>query len=80
VILVQQNEFYIQDLLSVNGTFLNGEKLKPSAVHELPSNTDIKAGKTTFRFVRFDPKLAEHPEAPRQEPTQETPHDRTLLR
>lgn len=80
VILVQQNEFYIQDLLSVNGTFLNGEKLKPSTVHELPSNTEIKAGKTIFRFVRFDPKVSERAETPRQETPKEEPKDRTLLR
>ena len=55
LILVQQGEFYIQDLASTNGTFVNGKKIRPESVEDLPNNSEIKAGKTTFSFVQFKP-------------------------
>jgi hypothetical protein len=55
LILVQQGEFYIQDLASTNGTFVNGKKIRPESVEDLPNNSEIKAGKTLFSFVQFKP-------------------------
>jgi pSer/pThr/pTyr-binding forkhead associated (FHA) protein len=55
LILVQQGEFYIQDLASTNGTFVNGKKIRPESVEDLPNNSEIKTGKTLFSFVQFKP-------------------------
>jgi len=55
LILVQQGEFYIQDLASTNGTFVNGKKLRPESVEDLPNNSEIKTGKSLFSFVQFKP-------------------------
>ena len=54
MILVRQGSFYIRDLSSTNGTVLNGKPLRPEAVEDLPSPSEIKAGETTFTFVRVD--------------------------
>jgi pSer/pThr/pTyr-binding forkhead associated (FHA) protein len=64
LILVQQGEFYIQDLASTNGTYVNGKKLRPESVEDLPNNAEIKAGKTLFSFVQFKPmsETAQQPE------------------
>jgi hypothetical protein len=54
MILVQGTEFAIQDLASVNGTFVNGKQLHPGSFQSLPSPSEIRAGETVFTFVRFD--------------------------
>src|SRR5271166_918057 len=53
MILVQSNQFFIQDLASTNGTKVNGKQLRPETVEDLPNEAEIKVGKTTFTFVRF---------------------------
>jgi pSer/pThr/pTyr-binding forkhead associated (FHA) protein len=67
LILVQQGEFYIQDLASTNGTYVNGKKLRPESVEDLPNNAEIKAGKTQFSFVQFKPS-SETPQPEVREP------------
>ena len=77
LILVQRGEFYIQDLASTNGTFVNQKKIRPESVEELPNNSEIKAGKTVFSFVQFKPTsetaqpevVKEPPEPPKRAPT-----------
>jgi len=54
MILVQGTEFTIQDLASVNGTFVNGTQIRPGAFEPLPSPSEIKTGQTVFSFVRFE--------------------------
>lgn len=71
LILVQRNEFFIKDLASTNGTFLNGKSLRPDTAEDLPNEAEIKVGKTVFTFVRFksvpatessEPKISVEPE------------------
>src|SRR5262245_16694890 len=78
LILVQQGEFYIQDLASTNGTWVNGKKLRPESVEDLPNNAEIKAGKTLFSFVQFKPS-SETPQPEVKEPDKPVRH-RTDLR
>lgn len=67
VILVQQRKFWIRDLDSTNGTFVNNEQLRPDAAEELPDNAEIKTGRTVFTFLKIEPKSAPVTEAPRPE-------------
>lgn len=73
MILVQRGQFYIQDLSSVNGTMLNGKPLRPETSEPLSSPAEIKAGDTTFTFVRFDvapgTSVPETREEPREQPS-----------
>lgn len=48
----QGQEIFIEDLGSVNGTFLNGKRLTPYLQHPLTSGDEIQMGKLVFR-VRF---------------------------
>jgi len=61
-ILVQAKKFWIRDLSSTNGTFLNGEQLRPETAEELPNNSIIKAGATEFIFLKIEPISAVHTE------------------
>ncbi len=45
-------EIFIEDLGSVNGTFLNGKRLTPYLQHPLTSGDEIQVGRLVFR-VRF---------------------------
>lgn len=49
-IIYQQDKFYLEDLQSTNGTFLNGVRLKESV--ELQEGDQIKIGQTVFVFRR----------------------------
>ena len=77
LILVQQGQFYLRDLSSTNGTFLNGKALRPEVVEDLPSPAEIRAGNTVFTFVRLDvglttaepPRPSEEPGSPKRPPT-----------
>jgi pSer/pThr/pTyr-binding forkhead associated (FHA) protein len=84
VILVQQKKFWIRDLDSTNGTFLNGEQLRPDAAEELPNNSEIKTGKTVFTFLKIEPKSAAVTEPRRESPAsvkEAAPvKDKTILR
>ena len=70
VILIQKDKFWIRDLDSTNGTFLNGEQLRPDQAEELPNNSEIKTGKTVFTFLKIEPKSAAVTE-PRREPARQ---------
>jgi serine/threonine-protein kinase len=51
-IIVQGNQFFIEDLGSANGTFINGTmRLAPSKPHMLVSGDELKLGETTLKFV-----------------------------
>jgi pSer/pThr/pTyr-binding forkhead associated (FHA) protein len=79
MILVTQQKFYIRDLASTNGTFVNGEQLRPETTEDLPNNAEIKTGKTVFTFMMIEPKSAPHTEEPRRR-EEPPPRDRTVLR
>jgi hypothetical protein len=48
----QGQDIFIEDLGSVNGTFLNGKRLTPYLQHPLTSGDEIQMGKLVIR-VRF---------------------------
>ncbi len=51
-IVVQGAQFYIEDLGSANGTFVNGsQKLSQGKLHPLMSGDEVKLGETTLKFV-----------------------------
>jgi serine/threonine-protein kinase len=51
-IVVQGSQFYIEDLGSANGTFINGsQKLLQGKLHPLMSGDELKLGETTLKFV-----------------------------
>lgn len=51
-IMVRGTQFFIEDLGSANGTFINGRlRLKPQQVHALSSGDMIKIGQTTLQFL-----------------------------
>jgi FHA domain len=72
----QDGEFYISDLSSMNGTVLNGKRLRPEIPEPLPSPAEIKVGETVFTFVRLagarGTAISEPPkgEPPRRPPTE----------
>jgi hypothetical protein len=84
LILVQQKKFWIRDLDSVNGTFVNGNQLRPDTAEDLPDNAEIKAGKTVFTFLRIEQKsgaAASETTAPKREPADTPPPGKpTILR
>jgi hypothetical protein len=59
-ILRQAGKFYIRDLSSTNGTFLNGSEdpIIPETPVELPNNAEIRTGKTVFTFLKIEPRSA----------------------
>jgi len=51
-IVAQGSQFYIEDLGSANGTFINGQhRLTPKKPHALVSGDELKLGETTLKFV-----------------------------
>jgi pSer/pThr/pTyr-binding forkhead associated (FHA) protein len=76
LILVRRNEFFIQDLASTNGTFLNGKLLRPGTVEDLPNEAEIKVGKTVFNFVRFKSEPATETPTIKVEVEEERPRSR----
>jgi serine/threonine-protein kinase len=51
-IISQGNQFYIEDLGSANGTFINGSlRLAQGKPHILVSGDELKLGETTLKFV-----------------------------
>ena len=54
MILVQGSEYLIEDLASVNGTFVNGKQIRPGVYEPLTNPAEIRTGQTVFTFVRFD--------------------------
>ncbi|MGH9849837.1 MAG: protein kinase domain-containing protein [Blastocatellia bacterium] len=51
-IIVQGNQFFIEDLGSANGTFINGSvRLAHGKPHMLVSGDELKLGETTLKFV-----------------------------
>jgi pSer/pThr/pTyr-binding forkhead associated (FHA) protein len=78
MILVQRGQFYIQDLSSVNGTMLDGRPLRPESSEPLPSPAEIKAGDTTFTFVKFDVSPSTSVPETREEPREGSRRPTTL--
>jgi hypothetical protein len=50
IILFRSGVWYLEDEMSANGTFLNGEELRPRNPVELSDNDTIKVGNTEFKF------------------------------
>ena len=50
IILYRSGVWYLEDEMSANGTFLNGEELKPRNPVEISDNDKIKVGNTEFLF------------------------------
>jgi serine/threonine-protein kinase len=51
-IIAQGNQFFIEDLGSANGTFINGSvRLAQGRQHMLVSGDELKLGETTLKFV-----------------------------
>lgn len=50
VILYRSGVWYLEDEMSANGTFLNGEELAPRNPTKLADNDTVKVGNTTFKF------------------------------
>jgi eukaryotic-like serine/threonine-protein kinase len=51
-IIMQASQFYIEDLGSANGTFINGSlKLPSGKLHKLDNGDELKLGETTLKFV-----------------------------
>lgn len=51
-ITVRGDQFFIEDLDSANGTFINGRlRLKPHELHALESGDLIRIGQTTLQFL-----------------------------
>lgn len=51
-IVAQGNQFYIEDLGSANGTFINGQiRLPQGKPHALVSGDEVRLGETTLKFV-----------------------------
>jgi serine/threonine-protein kinase len=51
-IVLQGSQFFIEDLGSANGTFINGQlRLTPKKPHALVSGDEVKLGETTLKFV-----------------------------
>lgn len=48
-IIIKNNVFYIEDLQSTNGTFINGEKIEGRAKIEV--NDEIKLGNVVFKVI-----------------------------
>ncbi len=50
--LCRGSQFFIEDLGSANGTFINGQlRLTPKKPHVLVSGDEVKLGETTLKFV-----------------------------
>lgn len=71
LILRQRGVFYIQDLASVNGTFVNGVLIRPQTLTDLPNYAEIQAGNTVFTFLGIERKSPQVRE-PVREPVRET--------
>jgi hypothetical protein len=50
IILFRTGKWYLEDEMSANGTFLNGEELPPRNPVEIADNDIIKVGATEFKF------------------------------
>ncbi|MEW6178597.1 MAG: FHA domain-containing protein [Chloroflexota bacterium] len=53
----QQNQWWVEDLNSTNGSYLNGEKLTTRAV--IVSGDEIRCGQAVFR-IEIEPKKSSH--------------------
>lgn len=51
LIRVEENKFTLYDLASINGTFLNNEKI---SVKELNDEDEVKIGETEFVFKKIN--------------------------
>jgi hypothetical protein len=49
-VTLETGKWYIEDLDSANGTFVNGMKLQPNLRHEIESGTKIALGNVHFIF------------------------------
>jgi serine/threonine-protein kinase len=51
-IVVQDGEYYVEDVGSLNGTYINrGPRLMPGSPHVLKDGDEVVMGKTFFKFV-----------------------------
>ena len=50
IILYRSGVWYLEDEMSANGTFLNGEELRPRNPVEIKDGDDVRLGDTVFKF------------------------------
>ena len=51
-IIARESQFFIEDLGSANGTFVNGSgKLPKGQLHALSSGDEVRLGETLLRFM-----------------------------
>lgn len=65
-ILDEGDRFFIQDLNSLNGTFVNGKEIKTSELH---NNDEITIGKHTLIFVNKEERIGLRSGVPKPEKT-----------
>mgnify|MGYP003651570173 CR=1 FL=1 len=52
-----EDEVTIKDLYSTNGTFVNGQKIKPNSSHLLKDGDEILVGETRLLFEKIESRL-----------------------
>lgn len=50
-IIIQNNEFYIVDLKSANGTYVNREKLQPNVQHRINNGDIVRLANSDFQVI-----------------------------
>lgn len=51
-ILYRRGKYLVEDALSSNGTFVNGQELEPRSVYELFDGDEVRAANTVFKFKK----------------------------
>ena len=49
----EEDKYFIEDLGSINGTWLNGEKLSPTEQHELYNGSQVRLGSLYIQMYHF---------------------------
>ena len=81
LILCRPGGYELIDEKSTNGTFLNGKMLHANESKELPSQAEIRAGKTVFTYMSV-PQIPQEttPTPPREEPEPSPKKDKNYTR
>lgn len=66
-IVTKENRWFLADLASTNGTFLNGKKMKPREWYSMKVGDEVEFGSLVFKFNGPPNKAEANIEAPRAE-------------
>lgn len=55
IVLYQGGTCYLHDLMSANGTWLQGKRMTPGSTQELVNYASIKTGSTVWTFIQIHP-------------------------